>query len=289
MSQALALKSDQEWWSDYQIAALRQIGVGNAPNADLAVFLHQALKTGLDPFSRQIYLIERGGKYGIQASIDGLRIVAQRSGEYAGQEGPLWCADDGDWQDVWLASEHPVAAKVGVYRQGFVKPVWGVARWDSYAVPTSPTWKKMPDVMLAKCAEALALRKAFPHDLSGIYTDDEMAQASKPQTVPEDHRMSSQQMRDHDALVREVQSVDGRVVREKGKVEPDIFAAPVTDEAWRARFVERITECPSMSVWRGLESELASQIDAGKVSDDDAPLLDQRLLARQLELEAVAS
>jgi phage recombination protein Bet len=196
MSQALALRGDQEWWSDKQIAALRQLGIGDAPNADLAVFLHQAIKTGLDPFSRQIYLIGRGGKWGIQASIDGLRIVAQRSGEYAGQEGPMWCANDGQWTDVWLSSDNPAAAKVGVYRQGFVKPVWGVARWDSYAVPSSPTWKKMPDVMLAKCAEALALRKAFPHDLSGIYTDDEMAQAGRSSTPTAvlDKRLTEKQM-----------------------------------------------------------------------------------------------
>ena len=173
---ALAVSNDQEMWDDKQLAALKQLGLANAPKADLAVFLHYAQRTGLDPFARQLYMIERGGRYTIQASIDGLRIVAQRSGEYAGQVGPFWCGEDGEWIDVWLDSRPPIAAKVGVMRKGFMEPLWAVAKFDSYNANT-PIWRKMPDTMIAKCAEALALRKAFPNDLSGIYTTEEMEQA----------------------------------------------------------------------------------------------------------------
>lgn len=176
---ALAVSTDQEMWDDKQLAALKQLGLANAPKADLAVFLHYAQRTGLDPFARQLYMIERGGRYTIQASIDGLRIVAQRSGEYAGQVGPYWCGDDGEWIDVWLDTKPPVAAKVGVMRKGFNEPLWAVAKFDSYNANT-PIWRKMPDTMIAKCAEALALRKAFPNDLSGIYTTEEMEQAEVP-------------------------------------------------------------------------------------------------------------
>ena len=181
-SSALAVNSDQNFWDEQQLAALKQIGLTNAPKPELAVFLHYCQRTGLDPFARQIYMIERGGRYTIQSSIDGLRIVAQRSNEYAGQAGPFWCGADGVWTDVWLQATPPTAAKVGVMRKGFTEVLWAVAKFESYNA-NSPIWKKMPDLMIAKCAEALALRKAFPNDLSGIYTAEEMEQAA-PASAP---------------------------------------------------------------------------------------------------------
>lgn len=176
MSTSLAITNDQTYWSAQQLSALKSLGLAQADAGDLAFFFHQAQRTGLDPFARQIYMINRGGRWGIQTSIDGFRIIAQRSGQYAGQTAPYWCGDDGVWKDVWLSNTPPTAAKIGVYRTNFAEATWAIARWESYAVMNNPIWKKMPDVMLAKCAESLALRKAFPNDLSGIYTDEEMSQ-----------------------------------------------------------------------------------------------------------------
>ena len=209
---ALAVTTDQPFWNEMQLAALAQIGVQGAPAADLAVFLNYAQRTGLDPFARQLYMIGRnsqqGKKWTIQASIDGLRIVAERSGDYAGQVGPEYCGADGVWRDVWVGKDAPVAARVGVLRHGFNVPLYAVAYYDEYAQTYNgkPTqmWESKPLLMLAKCAEALALRKAFPNDLAGLYTADEMGHA--------DSRVAAQAQVIEPAIVVDAQT--GEVVDE---------------------------------------------------------------------------
>lgn len=171
---------------------VRELYAKGTNDLEFEHFIEVCATRGLNPLAKQIYCVMRkvneNGKWverpTIQTSIDGYRLIAQRTGEYRGQVGPEWCGPDGAWREVWLdETTPPAAARVGVLREGFAEPLYGVARWASYVQTTkegNPTkfWKAMPDVMLAKVAESLALRKAFPEELSGLYTADEMQQAT---------------------------------------------------------------------------------------------------------------
>lgn len=171
-----------EFTSDQIELIKRTICVG-ANNDELSLFLQQCKRTGLDPFAKQIYGIKRKGKLSIQIGIDGFRLIACRTGELDGQDGPFWCGADGVWRDVWVSGEPPVAAKVIVYRKGCSRGFAGVARFDEYAQYYDgrllDMWERMGANQIAKCAEALALRKGFPQELSGLYATEEMEQADR--------------------------------------------------------------------------------------------------------------
>jgi len=184
------MQSATEEWGRVKARVLKDTIAAECEPAEFALFVEVARAKKLDPFSRQIHPVMRWDaragrkKMTIQTGIDGFRTLAERTGKYTGQRGPFWCGADGIWVDVWLSDDPPKAAKVEVLRADFDEPLVGVALFREYAQTTkdgslNSMWQKFSSVMLAKCAEAIALRRAFPEILSGIYTDDEMRQADE--------------------------------------------------------------------------------------------------------------
>ena len=202
-------------WNRERIDLVKRVYCKGASDDEFALFLGTCQRTGLSPEARQIFAVKRrenvNGSWvevmSTQTSIDGYRLIAQRSNAYAGQVPKQWCGEDGEWVDVWLKSTPPAAARAGVYRRGFAEPLIAVATYAEYAqfkkdgTPTQ-MWATKPALMLAKCAEALALRAAFPAELSGLYTQDEMGQADPvPEPVAPRGAMTHTRTRDTDVVV----------------------------------------------------------------------------------------
>jgi phage recombination protein Bet len=165
-------------YSREQLDLLKKTVATGLDDNEFKLLIEVAQGTGLNLFQRQIYGIKRGGKMTIQTGIDGYRLVAARTGRHAGTSDAEFDSQDG---------QHPRSARVTVKKvmpNGFVADFTATARWSEYVQEQSPMWRKMPYLMLSKCAEALALRKAFPAELSGVYTAEEMMQADEVKTIP---------------------------------------------------------------------------------------------------------
>jgi len=181
MDQALQRKVE---FSEAQIQLIKDTVAIGATNNELALYLHQAERTGLDPLSRQIYFIKRKGKGTIQVGIDGFRLIADRTGDYApGKASEFTFVEKNGKQVIDTCTAFvKKRTKDGVWHE-----YSATVRWREYVQFKKDTetpaamWFKMPYGMLEKCAEAKVLRKGFPAELSGIYTNDEMMQADMPE------------------------------------------------------------------------------------------------------------
>jgi phage recombination protein Bet len=165
------------------LSLLRRTVTAHLSDDENALYLRACEQTGLDPFGRFLYVARDRGHFRIESTIDGFRLTAERTGKYTGQIGPHWCGSDGNWKSIWTSKEPPVAARVGILRSDFQKPVWGKALYSEFVQMENGKpgefWARMAANQLAKCAEALGFRKAFPERFSGLYTSDEMAQAGQ--------------------------------------------------------------------------------------------------------------
>lgn len=292
---ALAIRDGQGYWDERQLAALQQLGIKDVTRADLQVFMHYCQRTGLDPFSRQIYMIarrtkekhqnERGqweeewvSKQTIQVGIDGLRVIAQRAAKRDGvtlSYGPTkWYDQDGSEYPVWVRPEPPAAASVTIYRDG--KPFPGVARFASFAAfsregQLQGQWAVMGDHLIAKCAEAQALRKAFPHDLEGIQVADEAGQSRE---VAIAHRAWQEPYGDAPLPAITPPSRRGRLGAEalKARIRAEFDRLDLEDEAERDVYVCKLANCDSTDELTDENLEYAW--DSLKDCDDLAALID---------------
>lgn len=173
-------------WNRQQLDLIKRTIAIGATDDELMMFRWISHRTQLDPFMRQIYFVKRWDsregkeKGAIQVGIDGFRVIAERTGAYAGNDDVVF---EGELEKEYEKKKYvaPAKATAKVYKivQGIRSEFAATARWDEYYPGDKQgfMWRNKPAIMLGKCAEALALRKAFPAVLSGLYVEGELDRA----------------------------------------------------------------------------------------------------------------
>jgi phage recombination protein Bet len=181
MSSAIATREGEVLLSAAEVELVKRSVANGASDDELRLFLHDCRRQGVHPLDKLIHFTKRGGRYTPITSIDFMRMRAADTGELAGNDDPTYVFARGE-------ATIPQSATVTVHRitQGQRFAYTATARWVEYKPPSGQDhmWLKMPQLMLGKCAEALALRKAFPKQLHGIYERAEMAQAGHDEEAP---------------------------------------------------------------------------------------------------------
>lgn len=169
-------------WTPEQLRIIKDSCAPGASDMEFSALIYVARVKRLDPMQKQIYFIKRNvynsetkryeQRWTFQTAIDGFRGKAQSTGQSDGQDEPDFSYDE---------QGRLLCCKVKVYRKGIGRPFVGVAHWSEYVQLNSDgnvtkMWADKPHVMLSKCAEAQALRKAFPDELAGLYVPEEMGE-----------------------------------------------------------------------------------------------------------------
>lgn len=134
---------------------------------EFAMFASFCRSTGLNPFKKEIWFIKvNGGRVQMMTGINGYLAIANAHPQFDGMEVDVTTTPQGV----------PVKATAKVYRKDRRFPSVGIALMAEFRKDT-PIWKSMPSVMLTKCAKTIALREAFPQEMNGLYTEEEMPAA----------------------------------------------------------------------------------------------------------------
>lgn len=193
-----------------RVALLTRTIAKGATKDELLMFINVCRGLGLSPFLNHIHMVKRWDtKEGrevasIQVGIDGFRSIAESTGAYAGNTDPEF----GEPKDITYKPKQgpeqtisvPSSAKVIVTKivQGSPYKFTATARWDEFYPGDKQgfMWRDKPHVMLGKCAEAQALRKAFPKVLSGVYAPEELERNEKkaPEATAEDKFKKAKEM-----------------------------------------------------------------------------------------------
>lgn len=242
-------------FSSDQRQLIRDTFCNGASDSEFEVLMEVARARRLNPLFKHIYFVKRYDSqkkrevWSTQVSIDGLRTIAERTGKYDGQDEPEYIIENG----------RLICAKVRVYRKDWTRPAVGVAFFDEYAQKTregglTAFWRDKPHVMLAKCAESLAMRKAFPEDMSGLYTPEEMGAVER---VTADVVYTGP----NEPSKQEARDVETTIIRAESSPQKAAPVAPTVDDQ-------------AVALEQGLRASLAQEFARRIRAAGTVPLLD---------------
>lgn len=153
------------------IATLKQTVAQGLTDPEFAIFAEHCKSTGLNPFKKEVWAIKAGGRLQVMTGINGFMTIANSHPQYDGMEVGL-IDEAGEYKPMTFTGKF-VGAWAKVHRKDRKFPAEAAAMLKEYKKGT-PIWTQMERVMIAKCAKSVAIREAFPQELNGLYTQEEM-------------------------------------------------------------------------------------------------------------------
>ncbi len=252
-------------YSEEQRRLVTDVLCKGATPIEVQFFLGVAAEYKLSALKRQIYAVKRWDSrekrevLQFQVGIEGLRAIASRTGEYVGSDNPtLECDGNGEI----------ISATCTVWRwvKGEKRPFTATAWWDESVQTTkeghpNSFWKTRPRGQISKCAEAAALRKAFPEEAGGLYTEEEIEALPKPESI----QPTSQPVTQRPAAIE----ANAEIVT--GEVHPVCWADLLVNHAWRNISVPEELKLKSKTVGI-LQRDRAEAAEADKQAKDGSNL-----------------
>lgn len=268
----LATVEQKQEWTQEQIEAIRNTVAVGANNSELIMFLSLAKKYDLDPFAKEIWCVQMGGKITIIAGRDGYLKIANCHPQFNGIESDVVCANDKFFKDK-DGVHHSYAVQnrgaiIGayaiVYRKDRSHPVYVFAPYREY-VKNSPVWRQYPSAMILKVAESMALKRAF--SISGLVTQEEVGEAEVESKQPQ----------------QTTQEVQEAVVMPPSEILSDNSHKHRLSELW-GRYVKA---CGNPEHAKNAMKKVTGKENSKDFTDEDLEKLTEDVIRREFDAETV--
>lgn len=271
-------------WSNEQRDLIKRTCAPGSTDDELAMFLHVAARSGLDPLRRQLHFTKIGGRIAFIADVNGLQARAAKEADFEGilhavvYEGDEFSVDE--VQGAVLKHTHnpfkatkPLGAWAVVRRRGML-PFLSIVRFAEYLNPNNPLWNSKPAVMIDKCAKSTALRLAYPEQLGSIYDEAELGKEERELNAPPESNTRTEQVKNlvQARLAAQTQAPQAAEVRRPAVI--DVAPGETEQQAEQRALTTKIHE-----VLGGQEPPPPSDDDAppphdeatGEVSEEPLP------------------